>query len=60
MLKPRRKFYAQAKSSRPTSLTSFLIELLERLIVRYTTEEVLSTNPLSRHSMPINLESPEK
>ena len=47
--KPGRDSYAQAKSYRPISLSSFLLKLLERLIERHIRDETLSKQPLSRY-----------
>lgn len=47
--KPGRDTYAQAKSFRPISLTSFLLKTLEKLIDRHIRDDVLSIKPLHRN-----------
>lgn len=47
--KPGRESYAQAKSFRPISLTSFLLKTLEKLIDRYIRDEILEVSPLHRY-----------
>lgn len=44
--KPGRTSYAEAKSFRPISLTSFLLKTLERLIDRHIRDDVLKDSPL--------------
>lgn len=44
--KPGRDSYAQVKSYRALSLTSFLLKTLEKLIDRHIREDVLENNPL--------------
>jgi len=39
--------YTEPKTFRPTSLTSFLMKTLERMIDRYLTKEVLIRTPLN-------------
>lgn len=45
--KPGRDTYAQPRSFRPISLTSFLLKLLEKIIERHIRDEVLTVSPLS-------------
>lgn len=47
--KPGRDSYAQGKSFRPISLTSFMLKTIEKLVDKYIRDDVLDKAPLHRH-----------
>jgi hypothetical protein len=47
--KPGKASYTEAKAYRPTSLSSFLIKTMEKLVDRYIRDDVMRVRPLHRN-----------